>query len=267
MLNNPDIQPNATINCWIAGILLFDFMLKHVPGASHGPDGLSWCPTQPDNEPEPIDNYEDWIDRSYGFMHIINPCFVLHRERNALSLYTLVDSCVLSTAPSTHTIHHPANHKTIQIFSNELATPLDFTPLPINTEIVFIPHTPQADTADHHLNLVTHVLQSASRPEQVIESEWHCLISYALHFFLHADNLWHKNAHEEHKIVIPPGRCLKLLTQVHDEVGHHGIYATHTHLVEHFWWPHMSMDIKWFTDSCHVCQTWHLLKPIKLMHY
>jgi len=56
MLNNPDIQPNATINCWIAGILLFNFMLKHVPGASHAPDGLSRHPAQPDNEPEPIDD-------------------------------------------------------------------------------------------------------------------------------------------------------------------------------------------------------------------
>ena len=77
-------------------------------------------------------------------------------------------------------------------------------------------------------------------------------------FFLHADNLWHKNVHGEHKIVISPGRCLKLLTQAHDKVGYHGMYATHTHLVEHFWWPHMSMDVKWFTDSCHVCQTRHL---------
>ena len=30
MVNNPDIQPNATINRWIAGILLFDFKLRHV---------------------------------------------------------------------------------------------------------------------------------------------------------------------------------------------------------------------------------------------
>jgi hypothetical protein len=46
MLNNPDIQPNATINRWIAGILLFDFKLVHVPGATHGPDGLSRRPAQ-----------------------------------------------------------------------------------------------------------------------------------------------------------------------------------------------------------------------------
>jgi len=57
------------------------------------------------------------------------------------------------------------------MFSNELATPLDITPLPINTEIDFILHTPEADATDHCLNLVIHVLQSASHPEQVIKSE------------------------------------------------------------------------------------------------
>jgi hypothetical protein len=42
MLNNPDIQPNATINRWIAGILLFDFDLVHVPADRHtAADGLS----------------------------------------------------------------------------------------------------------------------------------------------------------------------------------------------------------------------------------
>jgi hypothetical protein len=42
MLNNPDIQPNATINRWIAGILLFNFKLVHVPVIHHtAADGLS----------------------------------------------------------------------------------------------------------------------------------------------------------------------------------------------------------------------------------
>jgi len=73
MLNNPNIQPNVTINYWIAGILLFNFTLKHVPGATHGSDGLSQQPAQPDDEPNPPDDFEDWIDKSYGFMHMINP--------------------------------------------------------------------------------------------------------------------------------------------------------------------------------------------------
>jgi hypothetical protein len=42
MLNNPDLQPNATINRWIAAVKLFDFRLEHVPAVQHkGPDGLS----------------------------------------------------------------------------------------------------------------------------------------------------------------------------------------------------------------------------------
>ncbi|KAF9019906.1 hypothetical protein BDZ89DRAFT_958796 [Hymenopellis radicata] len=32
MLNNPDINLSATINRWVAGILLFTFTLVHVPG-------------------------------------------------------------------------------------------------------------------------------------------------------------------------------------------------------------------------------------------
>ena len=44
MLSNPDVQPNAAINRWIAAILLFDFKLVHVPAKKHhGPDGLSRC--------------------------------------------------------------------------------------------------------------------------------------------------------------------------------------------------------------------------------
>ena len=60
MLNNPDIQPNNAINHWIAGILLFNFELVHVPGRDHvGPDGLSWQRPTVEDEEEPQDN---WVD-------------------------------------------------------------------------------------------------------------------------------------------------------------------------------------------------------------
>ena len=35
MLNNPNLQPNATLNRWIAGILLFNFTLVHIPAIHH----------------------------------------------------------------------------------------------------------------------------------------------------------------------------------------------------------------------------------------
>jgi hypothetical protein len=41
MINNPNLQPNTTINQWIAGILLFSFKLIHVSTLKHkGINGL-----------------------------------------------------------------------------------------------------------------------------------------------------------------------------------------------------------------------------------
>jgi hypothetical protein len=62
MINNPDVQPNAAMNCWIAVIRLFSFKLAHVPAQKHlGADGLSQHEPIPgkDNKDE---DPEDWIN-------------------------------------------------------------------------------------------------------------------------------------------------------------------------------------------------------------
>ncbi len=38
MINNPDMNLSAVINQWVAGILLFDFKLVHIPGVKHSVD-------------------------------------------------------------------------------------------------------------------------------------------------------------------------------------------------------------------------------------
>src|SRR5271154_1322599 len=60
MLNHPEMGPNATINRWIEKILMFHFELRHVPGKSFGPDGLSRREKQPGDEEYPPD--EDLAD-------------------------------------------------------------------------------------------------------------------------------------------------------------------------------------------------------------
>ncbi|OBZ72851.1 hypothetical protein A0H81_07004 [Grifola frondosa] len=90
MLQNPDIAPSASINRWIVAILTFYFTLVHVPGTNHGPDGLSRRPRQPDDEDEPEDDFEDWIDRIHGFAHIVNPHPTQKVTRDSLtSMYAL----------------------------------------------------------------------------------------------------------------------------------------------------------------------------------
>ena len=67
MINNPDLQPNMTINWWITGILLFHFELRHISTDQHtGPDGLL-CRPPSDDDPPDTDDFEDWLDNSYSF--------------------------------------------------------------------------------------------------------------------------------------------------------------------------------------------------------
>ena len=76
MLSNPDIAPSASVNRWIVSILLFHFTLIYVPGTQHRPDGLSQCPQQPgddDNNSEYNPEFNDWVNKVYGFMHFLNP--------------------------------------------------------------------------------------------------------------------------------------------------------------------------------------------------
>ena len=68
MINNLDLQPNTTINQWIAGILLFSFRLVHIPATHHtSADRLSHhLPS--DEDPPEEDDFEDWLDNSYSFL-------------------------------------------------------------------------------------------------------------------------------------------------------------------------------------------------------
>jgi len=61
MLNEPDLQPNAAINRWIQGILMFDFTLVHVPGTKHvAPDALSR--RERGEGEEIIEDDDEWLD-------------------------------------------------------------------------------------------------------------------------------------------------------------------------------------------------------------
>ena len=63
-ISHLDVQPNATINRWIAAILSFDFKLVHVPAAKHtGADGLLRRRKAPEDGKEEV---EEWIDRTVG---------------------------------------------------------------------------------------------------------------------------------------------------------------------------------------------------------
>jgi hypothetical protein len=82
MLNEPDLQPNAAVNRWIQGILMFDFTLVHVPAVQfRGPDALSRRELAED---EDVPEHDDsWLDEITLLYYLPNPntlkdfCFTL----------------------------------------------------------------------------------------------------------------------------------------------------------------------------------------------
>lgn len=82
MLNEPDLQPNATINRWIQGILLFDFELVHVPADRHrGPDALSRKPLAEGEEV--VSEDDSWLDEIA--LYVGSPIFSLFRPEHSTS--------------------------------------------------------------------------------------------------------------------------------------------------------------------------------------
>ena len=74
------------------------------------------------------------------------------------------------------------------------------------------------------------------------------------HFFIKDDHLWKKDLQGHHKLVIEPNKRPAILISTHDKAGHHGDFATHTQIIDHFWWPDLAANVAWFVKTCHLCQ-------------
>jgi hypothetical protein len=266
MLNNPDIQPNATINQWIAGILLFNFKLVHVPAIHHtAADGLSRRTPAPEDPPE-TDDFEEWIDDSYRFfMELANwrpphlfPSALTMRPlfteliRPAASVFTAsasvaasVFTASASVAASVFATSAPASNIAASAFITEETA---------DDKSNDIPRSPRASAADDRLTEVEQYLQFLTRPQCLSNAEFHKFMQYSSGFFFSNGKLWRCDMHRKHKIVVPKDKRYELLKEVHDILGHKKIYAVWMQLLERFWWPFLDQDIKWFVQTCHQCQ-------------
>jgi hypothetical protein len=165
MLNHPDIQPNAAINCWITSILLFDFDLMHVPGDKHTvADGLSRHPPSPDDLEED-DDYEEWIDQAYGFT-----IEVLNWRRDRPSVYSSV---------SGRTVKAPA----------KILSPDEYV-YSLETSDKVIPQHAAAATHDKVLLAVEKFLRDLMKRMDLPEKEKKRMIWKATGYFIMDEKLW-----------------------------------------------------------------------------
>ena len=225
MLANPDLDPSASVNRWILAILTFQFVLIHVPGTMHGPDGLSRRRRQPGDKPEPEDDFDDWIDALYGFMHVINDSPFLSRPQRQTAIFTSeVVDIETSTDGSAQTSYDD------------------------------VPRLDAAKVDDEKLLKVQPWLETLTRPPDMDDADFARFMRFAIRFFVQAGKLWKKDEHGRHKLVASPASRLAILRAAHDDVAHKGFYATHALIFERFWWPAMRSDIAWFVRTCYLCQ-------------
>ena len=85
---------------------------------------------------------------------------------------------------------------------------------------------------------------------------------YCTEFIIISKWLWQKNPQGHHKMVVPCDWWLLLITSAHNDIRHHGIYATNALLYERYWWPDMAKDVKWFIQTCHLCQIQNLQQSL-----
>jgi len=192
MLSNPDIQPSASINCWILSILTFHFTLVHVKGTLHGPDGLLQCPPQPGDLEEEDDDFKDWVDHLYGFVHVVHDLFP--------------SSMTHSVPPHPPFIATLAN---VQVSSEEDSK--DYNKVPC---------TKKAQDEDQKLAAVWIWHRDLVHPEGISDSTYKKFLQYATQFFVNSNYMWKKNTHGSHQLVIGPMDHLQVLSQVHDNLGH-----------------------------------------------
>src|SRR6201746_704748 len=194
MINNPDLQPNASINRWIAGILLFDFQLVHVSGDRHrGADGLSRRPASP-NDPIENDDHEDWLDHAYSFGIV-----VLNERLRSTEV-------------------EPNN-----VIANDSPSHFVFADIVIDEQVPpTIPRSDPAASLDTRIDTVRTFLATEIPPQDLSEAEFKSFVAYATTFFLLNDKLWRRDSHGRHQLVVPSERQSQLMKEAHDELGPKG---------------------------------------------
>jgi hypothetical protein len=243
MINNPDLQPNATINQWIAGILLFSFKLVHVCTLKHkGVDGLS---RHPPVEEDPMEDgdYEDWIDHTYSFS------IALLNDHTYRIYGGCIDIChdMHNTCFTSQTARAPILHMYFNTTHAEDPKPE-------------IPRSEQARTQDALLTSIERFLIMRKRPLDLTDEEFETFVRQAARFFVLEDKLWRREAHGKHQLVLPPSKRYRVLEEAHNDLGHKGIYMISSCLHSRFWWLHIIEDIKWYMKTCHECQVRRMRK-------
>src|SRR5262249_32536065 len=150
----------------------------HVPSIHHGPDGLSRrLPQQDDVLPaNDDDDFEDWVDRMHGFLHIINDIRPVYSPNNN-ALTTLIQSDLSAQRQN--------------FIQDEPEGPCE--------SYEDIPRSIQAQKEDDKIKAIFQWHSDLKRPSSLSDEQYSRFMRQCAHYFRNNDKLWRKDEHGEHK--------------------------------------------------------------------
>jgi hypothetical protein len=158
-----------------------------------------------------MDDFEEWIDDSYGFFMELANWRPPHLFPSALTMRPLFTEII---RPSVFAASAFITEETSDDESND------------------IPRSQRASAADVRLTEVEEYLQFLTRPQGLNDSDFRKFMQYSSRFFFSNGKLWRRDTHRKHKIVVPKEKRYELVKKVHDILGHKKIYAMRMQLLE-----------------------------------
>lgn len=288
MLRNPDQMPNATINRWIENIKMFHFILRHVAGATFGPDGLSRRIAYPGDDkykeseeseeasggppdliiddpngpqPIPIDKFIDKIDNRGGYFKGVYATSIKDFGEELTNAKEDVaaegDNLLSFLVKNKHELHSDIKPMITQLVQSINSTENFTEENPKN-----IPYSEEhrgkyGRHYDSWLPLVKEYLANPNgRPiRNMKNSEFKKFRRWASNFFLDdKGRLYRRGEGSMHKLVVDKEHRMYMLKSAHDSLGHRGIFSTKELIAPRFWWPELPRDVAWYVKTCKLCQ-------------
>lgn len=268
MINNPDIQPNATINRWIAAILTFDFKLVHVAGSKHsGADGLSRRPAAEEDEQED-DDVDEWIDRANAFMLGVGDNEIKREWRWTGDGWRQYEQGRRYSEPrpmdedwgygddseAADLWDEPGEWREVEYLGEDGSEGLEVMAFEEQKEVE-IPRSESAKERDRRVGEIKEYLETMERPAAWTTMTARQVAKMVGKYVIYEGSLWRKRREKPFQKVPAAERRYGLLKKAHDDLGHKGVFAVKARLQDRFWWPKMDGDIQWYIKTCHQCQT------------
>ena len=130
----------------------------------------------------------------------------------------------------------------------------------INPALVKFSTSDKASKADTEIKRIRQYLLSRHAPSDLPANALTRFISRAHCYLIMGGRLWQRQHTGRHQLYAHPSIRYALVRNTHNQLGHKGFYSMRCTLLNHFWWPALETDMKWYVQTCHQCQIWQTTK-------